>query len=208
MVFGESRGLGGVQDVAVVDFPPPAAVFVKTEMAIHGEIRISGYVNQEIPVRLLMGRPKARWKSSRETKVKATEDGRLLPVDFTYTPEEAGEFKLTLQADNQPGELVTTNNQQSRFVQVLKGGLHVLYIEGELRAEQKFLRMSLDASRDIKVDSIRIDPRQKETRPGDLPNCSSRASTTYTSSATWIREAFEPGELGAAHRDGQPTARA
>ncbi len=69
----------------------------------------------------------------------------------------------------QPGELVTTNNQLSAFVQVLKGGLHVLYIEGDLRVEQKFLRRSLDASRDIKVDFIRLDPRHiKETKPGDL----------------------------------------
>ena len=87
---------------------------------------------------------------------------------FTYTPETAGEFKLTLEAVPQPGELVTTNNQQSSFVQVLKGGLHVLYIEGELRSEQKWLRRSLDASRDIKVDSIRLDPRHPETIPNDL----------------------------------------
>ena len=52
---------------------------------------------------------------------------------------------------------------------MLKGGLHVLYIEGDLRVEQKFLRWSLDSSRDIKVDSIRIDPQHvKETKPGDF----------------------------------------
>ena len=55
VVIGESRGLGGVQDVAVTDFPPPASVFVNTQMAIHGEIKINGYVNKEIPVRLLLG---------------------------------------------------------------------------------------------------------------------------------------------------------
>ena len=62
VVFGQSRGLGGVQDVAVVDFPAPAAVFVKTEMAIHGEIKINGYVNQKIPVRVLMETPDGKMK--------------------------------------------------------------------------------------------------------------------------------------------------
>ena len=62
-------------------------------------------------------------------EITATADGQVLPVDFTYTPDTPGEFKVTLEAVPQPGELVTTNNQLSSFVQVLKGGLHVLYIE-------------------------------------------------------------------------------
>ena len=167
--FGQSLGLGGVQDVAMVDFPPPAAVFVKTKMAIHGQVKVNGYVNQKIPVRLLMEMPDGKMEEIDKTEIKATADGQLLPVDFTYTPETPGEFKLTLEAVPQPGELVTTNNQLSAFVQVLKGGLHVLYIEGDLRVEQKFLRRSLDAWHDIKVDFIRLDPRHlKETKPDDL----------------------------------------
>jgi len=169
VVFGQSRGLGGVRDVAVVDFPPPAAVFVNTEMAIDGEIKVNGYVNQPIPVQLKMETPEGKTELIGQTTVKAAADGDLLPVHFTWTPDRAGEIKLTLEAVPQAGELVTTNNQQSSFVQVLKGGLHVLYIEGELRSEQKWLRRSLDASRDIKVDSIRLDPRHPETIPSDLP---------------------------------------
>ena len=72
VVFGQSRGLGGVQDVAVVDFPPPAAVFVKTEMAIHGEIKISGYVNKPIPVRVLMETPDGKMEVIAQKKVTAT----------------------------------------------------------------------------------------------------------------------------------------
>ena len=169
VVFGQSRGLGGVQDVAVVDFPQPASVFVKTEMAIHGEVKVNGYVNQPIPVGVLMEMPDGKMQEIARQIVTARADGELLPVDFTYTPETPGEFKMTLKVDPQRDELVTTNNELSGFVQVLKGGLHVLYIEGDLRVEQKFLRRSLDASRDIKVDSIRIDPRHlKETKPGNL----------------------------------------
>ena len=139
-------GLGGVQDIAVVDFPTPAAVFVNTDMAIHGEIKINGYVNKPIPVRAIMETSGGTMEVAR-TEVTAAADGDVLPVDFTYAPETAGEFKLTLQAVPQPGELVTTNNELSDIVHVLKGGLHVLYIEGDLRVEQKFIRRSLDASR-------------------------------------------------------------
>jgi hypothetical protein len=64
--------------------------------------------------------------------------------------------------------MLTTNNRLSTFVNVLKGGLKVLYVEGALRVEQTFLRRSLDASRDISVEYRRFDPRKPDARPGDL----------------------------------------
>ena len=83
-------------------------------------------------------------------------------------PQTPGEFKLTLRAAEQPGELVTTNNEMSTFVTVLAGGINVLYLEGALRVDQVYLRRSLDASPDIKVDFVRLDPRDPKTRPADL----------------------------------------
>ncbi len=56
----------------------------------------------------------------------------------------------------------------STFVTVLKGGINVLYLEGALRVDQMFLRRSLDASQDIKVDFVRLDPRDPTQRPVDL----------------------------------------
>ena len=100
--------------------------------------------------------------------IKATADGQLLPVKLSYVPQTPGEYKLTLEAVEQPGELVTTNNRLSTFVHVLKGGLNVLYLEGALRVEQKFIRRALDSSPDIKVDYVRIDPRDPKSRPADL----------------------------------------
>ena len=47
----------------------------------------------------------------RPADVRATADGQLLPVKFTYIPQVPGEYKLTLEAVPQPGELVTTNNR-------------------------------------------------------------------------------------------------
>ena len=55
-------------------------------------------------------------------------------------------------AEEQPGELVTKNNQLTAFLTVLEGGLRVLYLEGEPRQEQKFIRWALDSSPDIDLD--------------------------------------------------------
>ena len=43
-----------------------------------------------------------------------------------------------------------------------------MYIEGALRVEQKFLRRALDSSPDIKVDYVRLDPRDPKRRPADF----------------------------------------
>jgi len=167
--FGQARGLGQAQDVAVKELLVGSSVFVKNELTVSGQIRVDGYVNREIDVRLLFETSPGKMEVVKQEKIKATADGQLLPIQFTYVPDVPGEFKLTLEAVEQRGELVTTNNRLSTFVHVLKGGLSVLYLEGGLRPEQGFLRRALDASPDINVSYRRIDPRHPQTRPGDLP---------------------------------------
>jgi hypothetical protein len=168
VVFGQSRGLGEAQDVAVRELLVDPRVFVKSELTVAGQVRVDGYVNRDIPVRLLFETAPGKMAVVDQQIIKATADGQVVPVKFHFSPSTPGEFKLTLEAVAQPGELVTTNNQLSTFVNVLKGGLSVLYIEGTLRVEEKFIRRALDASRDIHVDYVRLDARRPETRPSDL----------------------------------------
>lgn len=160
--FGQSRGLGQAQDVAVTDLLANPAVFVKNELTVTGEIRVDGYVNRDLKVNLLFETSPGKMEVIDQATIHATADGQVIPVKFQYIPQVPGEHKLTLEAVEQDGELVTTNNRLSTFVNVLKGGLNVLYLEGTLRVEQKFLRRSLDASPDIKVDYVRLDPRHPQ----------------------------------------------
>jgi hypothetical protein len=168
VVFGQSRGLGAAKDVALKEMLATERPFVKNELSVLGQVRVDGYVNREIPVRLWFETSPGKMEVVAEQSVKATADGQLLPVRLSYVPQAAGEFKVTLEAVAQPGELVTTNNQLSTFVDVLKGGLSALYIEGAWRWEQKYVGWALDASRDIKVETRRFDPRQPASRPSDL----------------------------------------
>jgi hypothetical protein len=161
--FGQSRGLGEAQDVAVKSLVVNPNVFVKNELAISGEIRVDGYIGVDIPVRVLFETEPGKMEVVAEQKIRATADGQLLPVQLHYIPQVPGECKLTLEAAEQTGELVTTNNRLSTFINVLKGGLNVLYLEGALRPEIKFVRRALESSHDIKVDFVRMPPR-----PADL----------------------------------------
>lgn len=166
--FGQARGIGQGRDVAVRELNVNPTVFVKNELGVTGTIRVDGFAGDEIPVQLLFETAPGEMEVVGATRLRATQDGQQLPIELSYAPQTPGEYKVTLSAVPRPGEVVTTNNELSTFVSVLKGGLNVLYLEGALRVEQKFLRRALDGSPDIEVDYLRIDARHPETRPPDL----------------------------------------
>jgi len=166
--LGRSRGLGEAKDVAVADLLVNQSVFVKNQLAVGGRVRVDGYVNRRIPVKVLFETSPKKMEQVAGQTVQATDEGQLLPIKLSYAPRVPGEYKLTLEAVGQPGELVTTNNRLSTFVNVLGGGLNVLYLEGALRPENTFLRRALDASPDINVLYQRIDAQKPETRPGEM----------------------------------------
>jgi len=168
--FGKARGLGQARDVSVHDLLANPQVFVKNELTVAGQVRADGYADRTIPVQLLVETSPGKMEPVAQQDVQVLADGESIPVEFTYVPELPGEYKVSIEIPEQKGELVTTNNRLSTFVNVLKGGLNVLYLEGfPPRTEQKFLRRALDASPDIHVDTRHIDPRHpRETRPADL----------------------------------------
>jgi hypothetical protein len=168
LAFGQSRGLGQARDLAMRDLVTSQTVFVKNELAAGGRVRIEGFVDQQIPVQLLFETKPGEMEVVATRQVTASKDGQELALEMAYVPQTAGEYKVTLKALPQPGELVTTNNELSTFVTVLDGGLNVLYLEGTARPEMKYLRRSLDSSPDIQVEFHRIDAQKPETKPADL----------------------------------------
>lgn len=166
--LGQARGPGQARDAAIEDLLAAERVFVKNQLPVAGTVRLEGLENQKIAVQLLVETIPGKMEPVATRQIEARQDGEQLPVELVYVPKTPGEFKVTLKAAEQPGELVTTNNEMSTFVTVLKGGVNVLYLDGSLSAEQKFLRWSLDASPDIKLDYVHIRADRRETRPGDL----------------------------------------
>lgn len=193
--FGQARGLGQARDVAVKDLLVNQTVFVKNELVIHGSVRIDGYANQKIPVKLLFENPLGKMQVVANQELQADSDGQTLPIEMSYVPQVPGEYKVTLEAAAQPGELVTTNNQLSTLVTVLPGGLNVLYLEGAVRIEQKFLRRSVDASPDIKVDYLRLDETDRAAHPVDLTEFFQRGKYDVYILGDVDASVFKPEEL-------------
>ena len=170
--FGQTHGLGQAKDVAVTELLTSEYVFVKNRLTVDAKVRVNGYTNQDIPVRLLfettpkIGNQPSKMQVVDQKMIRATKPDELVPVQLSFVPENPGQFKVTVDVPDQAGELVTTNNSQSTFVTVLSGGLNVLYIEGSPpRIDTRYLRSALDASPDIEVDYQSI---SKLSRPGSL----------------------------------------
>ncbi len=167
-VFGEARGRNQARDVAITDLVATETVFVKNSLAATGSLRVAGYANQPIRVQLLFETSPGEMQVVQTVVHVAKQPDEIIPIRLNYVPAVPGEYKLTVRAENQDGELVTTNNELSTFVTVLGGGLDVLYLEGALRPEQHFIRAAIDASPDIKLDFHWISPRDRTAWPVDL----------------------------------------
>ncbi len=171
VTYGPAGDAAQSRDVAVENLPEQYTVFVKNELLVRGLVRVRGYVNKEIPVRLQIEDSDGKIKEIGPVPIQADQDNQQVDVNLTFVPQKPGQYRLTLIAEEQSGELVTKNNRLTAFLTVLEGGLRVLYLEGELRYEQKFICWALDSSPDIDLDFQWLPSRLRKNWPvslGDL----------------------------------------
>ena len=139
----------GSRDIAAKDLVAGPTVFVKNRPEIRGTISARGFGGQSIEVELLVDDLVVDTRS-----IKVPEGVELIPVNgFKYLPETPGEKRVTLRVKPQPRELVTTNNEISTYLDVLKGGLNVLYVQGsDFSWDPRYLVRALDPAREIHTD--------------------------------------------------------
>ncbi|MEO1993121.1 MAG: hypothetical protein ABGW78_14375 [Pirellulales bacterium] len=170
IVFGEQRGGSQGRDASIINLSVSDTVYIKNSLEIAGRVRLDGLTDRDAIVRLLAENEAGEMKEVSQTTVRGTSDSLEVPVRLSWTPATVGERKLSLLVDAQEGEVVTSNNELSTFVDVVDGGLRVLYLEGALRVEQRFLRRVLSATPGIQVDFRWIDSTTQGRRawPVDL----------------------------------------
>jgi hypothetical protein len=168
VTVGEHRGGDQVRDAAVVNLSVAETVYLGNMLEVAGRIRLEGLAGGEVAVTLLAEDDEGGLQPVASTRVRATEATVEEPIRLAWTPRVLGERKLTLRVEPQEGEVVLVNNELSTFVNVIEGGLRVLYLEGALRVEQRFLRRVLAASPDMQVDFQWIDSGRRDRWPIDL----------------------------------------
>jgi uncharacterized membrane protein len=168
VTFGPAGDAAQSRDVAIERLDEQFTVFVKNELVIQALVRVRGYVKQDLPTTLTLEDSQGKREVIGRRAIRSQEDGDQVEVEFTYTPQTPGRYRLILAADPQPGELVVKNNRLDAYLTVLEGGLRILYLDGEKRFEQKFLRRAINASPDMELDERIVDRRSQAQWPIDL----------------------------------------
>lgn len=166
--FGRSERESRTRDLAVEDFLADQRVFVDTEFLVSGRIRVEGFSHEDIPVELAVENTAGVMEVVARTVVRTEKVSESLPMTLTWIPREPGEVKMMLRVPPRSEELSHVNNSLEAFVNVVKGGIPVLYVEGAFRPEMSFLSRSLGQSADIQLDVVRLDARVPNARPVDF----------------------------------------
>lgn len=168
ITYGQSRGASQARDASVVSLTTPDKVFLGNTVEVIGRVRLEGLSDREATVRLLVEQADGELAEVARRIIKTSESTTEESVRFDWTADSLGERKLVLAIDSVAGEIVLTNNIVSTFVEVIDGGLRVLYLEGSPRVEQRFLRRALSSSPDIQIDFQWIDSVRRSRWPISL----------------------------------------
>ncbi|MBM4010399.1 MAG: hypothetical protein FJ286_03320 [Planctomycetes bacterium] len=168
ITFGRPLGEGEGRDAAVTSLAVEQTGYVGNLLEVAARIRLEGLAGREVVVSLLAEDDSGTMGEVARTVLRPGVEMVEEAVRLDWTPATTGERKLTLRVEPQDGEAVLANNELSTFVAVIDGGLKVLYLEGVLRVEQRFLRRVLAASPDIQVDFDWIDATLRDRWPVDI----------------------------------------
>lgn len=154
--FGQPA-LGLQSDVRVDDLLVNSMLFADAPALVEATVTADGFANETVKVQLLWEDASGTQTAVDTRQLQIAGGRRQYPLSLTYTPHEPGEYKVTVQVESPPGELAVTNNSQSTFVTVAKGGINVLYLVGAQRVgggpgiEPRFVRSALDSYPDLHV---------------------------------------------------------
>lgn len=168
--MGQQGEVNRLKDVAIEGMPEYMTAFVKKEISIPMVIHTQGMQNQPVRVSLALrsgGKPD-QVVASRE--VLASSPDEKLPVEFKILMPDEGEFLLIAKAEVDAREQIETNNESLAFITVREGGVKILYLEGQPRAEQLFLKRSLNESIDFDAQYIWFPEKERSRWPKEILN--------------------------------------
>ncbi len=168
IAFGPVADAGQSADVAIVSMPDHFTGFVKNQQNVRVTLRARGFTNRDLPLKLILIDENNQEQVAGTREVRVTQDDQELTLNLALTPEQPGNFRLTVRVDPQPGEVTAVNNELSAFMTIYEGGLRVLYLHGDVSFESKYLAWALGASGDIELDEQPILTRNSNNWPLDL----------------------------------------
>jgi uncharacterized membrane protein len=143
---GQSRDF---KDLAVDRVIGSDSVFLGGRHEIEVRVSARGMGRREVPVIIRRGEMRVA-----ETVAVLGESGETATVVIGFTPEKEGMIDYEVSVPVIEGEAIAGNNVYRFPLHVLTGKIPVLYIEGALRWEYKYLRKALAADPHVEIVSL------------------------------------------------------
>ncbi len=154
-------------DLAIESVPEQIEAFSRNQVVVRGLLHARGVVHRELEVGLFLRGKDGNEKLLTVDTLTPDQMDQNLPFRLPMTAPDEGSYELAVRVKLEDGELIAENNESIAFLNVRKGGTRILYIEGEFRPEQKFLRRSLADSQEFQVDFQLIPKASSERWPED-----------------------------------------
>ena len=225
--LGSAADSGQLADVAITNFAEQMVVNKKNDLNARATVVSRGFRNRDIRLELVVTDSSGA-ENVVDTQIYRPENNYEESfVDLKFRPNDPGEFRIKVRSVPMPEERALRNNELDGFLTVRDKGMRVLFLNGSLGNEQRFLRESLSVVDFIKMDFQPI-YTYKGTREQDWPiksfepefadptkydifvlcNVDSRAlhDASHTESLTALAEAVRGGKgllmLGGPHSFG------
>jgi uncharacterized membrane protein len=153
--FVDDTGPAGPPNVAIQGVAANRRALIGNMVRVAVDLAATGVAdNTPVPVSILDGEHPV---ATRTVQVGSTSAGQR--VDLEFVPRRPGELTYTVQAGAAPGELNLADNRQTFPLRVTRKPLTVLYVDGVLRWEGKYLREALTSDPDINlISAVRTAP--------------------------------------------------
>jgi uncharacterized membrane protein len=149
---GQDVATSQLRDIKVVDVRAPKTVALFSTFTVRADVLFRGCQGLQSSVRMEFPGQEPVTRSLLVTHREET-----VPVLFEVTPEDVGEFKLAVQAQELPHELLATNNSRTTFVKVVSEGARVGFFDA-LRPESKFIAQALDGAQQLRMRRVLVLP--------------------------------------------------
>ena len=220
--LGLAGDSGQLADVAITNFPEQLVVNKKNDLIAKATMVTRGYVNQNVKVQLVVSDENGVEQTVATEVFRPSKPFEETNIELKYRPAEPGEFRIKVRAVPMPDEKAVRNNELDGFLTVRDQGMRVLFVNGALGNEQRFLRYSLPALDFVDMDFVPIYPSENARRQWPLKTLEAEfrdpkkydvfilcnVDSTALSSASWdaLAEAVGAGKgllmLGGTHSFG------
>lgn len=150
-----SVGLGNIEanksfkDVSITHISSPLTGYLGEKINIDINIKNRGYEKKLVPVNVELD---GEVISSSSMLLKKFENVQNLEIGFI--PKQVGVCRYVVEIPPLEGELITQNNKRTFTVLINSQKIKILYIEGGLRWEYKFLKRTLESDPHIDLTAF------------------------------------------------------